>query len=162
MKKLYQDSTFYLVVFILAYFIYVYPFEILNNFLFNEKTNRKSSLIYSLCISILVIFYFRSKNTFFPLKIFIYEGMGIGFISFWIINFSLIINYFDIISQYKLGIISLFLIIFITFIGLIYGRLIFTKEIKIFSNKIKKKYNFIFISDVHLGTNKISHLEKIA
>ena len=161
MKKLYQDSTFYLVVFIVSYFIYIYPFEILNDFLFNEKPNRRSSLLYSLFISILVIFYFRSKNTFLPLKFFIYEGMGIGFISFWIINISLIVNYFKIIDKYTLGVLSLFLIIIISLVGILYGRLIFTKKIKILSNKIKKQSNIIFISDVHLGTNTISHLQKI-
>ena len=161
MKKLYQDTTFYLVVFIISYFIYVYPFEILNEFLFNEKPNRRSSLLSSLFISILVIFYFRSKNTFLPLKFFIYEGMGIGFISFVIINAALIINYFIIMDKYFLGIVSICLISMIVLIGLIYGRKIYLKEIKISSNKIKKKTNFIFISDIHLGTNPISHLQKI-
>lgn len=161
MKKLYQDSTFYLVVYIVSYFIYVYPFEILNDFLFNEEPNRRSSLLYSLFISILIIFYFRSKNTFPPLKFFIYEGMGIGFISFWIINISLIINYFRIIDKHTLGILALFLIIIMSLVGFLYGRLIFTKTIKITSNKIKKQSNIIFISDVHLGTNTISHLQKI-
>ena len=94
MKKLYQDTSFYLVIFIISYFIYVYPFETLNEFLFNEKPNRRSSLLLSLFISVLVIFYFRSKNTFLPLKIFIYEGMGIGFISFVITNIFLIISFF--------------------------------------------------------------------
>lgn len=161
MKKLYQDSTFYLVVFIVSYFIYVYPFEILNDLLFNEESNRRSSLLYSLFISILIIFYFRSKNTFPPLKFFIYEGMGIGFISFWIINISLIINYFRIIDKQTLGILALFLIIIMSLVGFLYGRLIFTKTIKITTNKIKKQSNIIFISDVHLGTNTISHLQKI-
>ena len=161
MKKLYQDSTFYLVIFIISYFIYIYPLEILNNFLFNEIPNRRTSFLYSLIISILVVFYFRSKNTFVPLKFFIYEGMGVGFISFCIINISLIINYFNIIDEKKLGIISLFLILIISLYGFLFGRLIFTKKIKIISNKIQIKSQFIFISDVHLGTNSILHLQKI-
>lgn len=161
MKKLYQDSTFYLAVFIISYFIYVYPFEILNEFLLNEKSNRRTSLLYSIFISVLIIFYFRTKNTFLPLKFFIYEGMGIGFISFCVINIFLIISYFEIIDKYKLGIISLFIIITISLSGLLFGRLIFEKKIKILSNKITNKSQFIFISDVHLGTNSILHLKKI-
>ena len=35
MNKLIQNSIFYLVVFCVTYFIYVYPFEILNELLFN-------------------------------------------------------------------------------------------------------------------------------
>ena len=161
MKKLYQDTTFYLVVFIISYFIYVYPFEILNEFLFNEISNRRSSLLTSLFISILVIFYFRSKNTFQPLKFFVYEGMGIGFISFWIVNILLIVSFFELLDKYILGILSLSIIIIISLIGFYYGHRLFIKKINISSNKIKKKYKFIFISDVHLGTNSINHLQKI-
>lgn len=161
MKKLYQDSTFYLFIFITTYFIYVYPFEIINEFLFGENLNRKSSLLYSLFISILIIFYFRSKNTFLPIKFFIYEGMGIGFISFCIVNFLLIFKYFNLINENILGVVSLFLITLFSLISLIFGRLIFIKNIMISSKKIHNKSEFIFISDVHLGTNTIEHLKKI-
>ena len=160
-KKLYQDSSFYLIIFIISYFIYIYPVEILNELLFNEKPNRRTSLLYSLFISILVIFYLRSKNTFPLLKIFIYEGMGIGFISFIIVNFSLIFNYFKILDTFIIGIISLFLILILSFVGLVFGNIIYIKNLKISSYKIKQSINFIFISDVHLGTNSISHLKKI-
>ena len=161
MKKLYQDTSFYLVVFIISYFIYVYPFEILNEFLFNEISNRRRSLLTSLCISILVIFYFRSKNTFQPLKFFVYEGMGIGFISFWIVNILLIVSFFGQFDRYILGALSLSSIIIISLIGFYYGRINYLlKTIKISSNKIKKRYEFIFISDVHLGTNSISPSSK--
>jgi len=161
MKKIYQDSTFYLIIFIVSYFIYVYPLEILNELLFNEDVNRKTSLFYSLFISVLVIFYFRTKNTFSPLKYFIYEGMGIGFISFWIVNIALIINYFSLFDKYLLGIFSLFLILSISFLGFLFGRLIFIKDINFSTDKITKKSNFIFLTDVHLGSNSIKHLEKI-
>lgn len=161
MKKLYQDTTYYLIIFIVSYFIYVYPIEILNELLFDEKTNRKSSLLFTLFVSVLVIFYFRSKNTFNALKLFVYEGMGIGFISFFIINIFLIINFFSIIEKSLLGILSLLFIIITSCIGFFYGRKIFLKEVKISSNKINKNFKFIFISDVHLGTNSITHLQKI-
>jgi len=161
MKKIYQDSTFYLIIFILSYFIYIYPIEILNEFLFKEMANRRLSLYYSLLVSLIIIFYFRSKNTFYPIKIFVYEGMGIGFISFWVVNVALILNFFLNINTYKLGIITLILIIFIVSYGLLYGRLIFLKNLTISSNKILNNYNFIFISDVHLGSNSINHLKNI-
>ena len=161
MKKLYQDTSFYLVAFILSYFIYVYPYEILNEFLFNERPNRRSSLLTSLFISVLIIFYFRTKNTFLPLKFFIYEGMGIGFISFIIVNFFLIISFFLLIDKYFLGILSLILISIFLLIGFIYGHKIFLKEINISSNKVNKNYKFIFISDIHLGSNSIKHFHKI-
>ena len=78
MKKIYQDTTFYLIVFIISYFLYIYPFEILNELLFKETTSRRTSLYYTFLVSVLVIFYFRSRYTFLPLKLFVYEGMELA------------------------------------------------------------------------------------
>ena len=161
MKKIYQDTTFYFLIFIIAYFIYVYPFEILNELLFNDKPSRKNSFLYTFFISALIIFYFRSKNTFSVLKLFIYEGMGIGFISFWVINSFLIFGFFFSINNIILGYSSLIIIFFITIYGLINGRRVVFKNIKIDSTILNTNQNFIFISDVHLGTNPISYFEKI-
>ena len=161
MKKIYQDSTFYLVIFIVSYFIYVYPYEILNQLIFNENASRNSSLYYTLLIGALVILYFRSKITFFPLKIFIYEGMGIGFISFWVLNIAYIISYFNLLTNYFVGIFSLLIIILLTIISLLMANFIKLKKINIKSNKISKNYNFFLITDIHLGTNSINHLNKI-
>ena len=161
MNNLYQKIIFFMIIFIISYFIYIYPFDILNYLLINEKIDWRKSFLYSLIICIIVIFYFRSKNSFFLLKLLIYEGMGVGFISFCILNIFLIINYFQLINKNKLGIIALFIIVVISLIGFLFGRLIFIKNIKITSNKIINKSKFIFISDVHLGTNSIHHLQRI-
>ena len=37
MNKIIQNTLFYVVVFCVTYFIYVYPIEILNELLFNER-----------------------------------------------------------------------------------------------------------------------------
>ena len=161
MKKIYQDITFYLIVFIISYFLYIYPFEILNELLFKETTSRRTSLYYTFLVSVLVIFYFRSRNTFLPLKLFVYEGMGIGFISFWVINIALIVNIMNIYNSYALGILSLISILLISLYSIANSRLIKLKNIKLKSKKISKKYNFIFISDIHLGTNSLKHLHNI-
>ena len=161
MKKTYQDSIFYLVVFATSYFIYIYPFEILSDFILNEKVSRQNSFYSTLFVSFLVIYYFRSHNTFFLLKLFVHEGMGVGFISFWIINLALIISLTNFLNDYQLGIISLTLIIILSVYGLINARFFRIKKLSIRSSKIKRKYNFVFISDVHLGSNPDSSLRKI-
>ena len=160
MKKTYQDSIFYLVVFATSYFIYIYPFEILSDLILNEKVSRKNSFYSTLLVSLLVIYYFRSHNTFFLIKLFVYEGMGVGFISFWIINLSLIISLTNFLNDYQLGIISLILIIMLSVYGLINARFFRIKKLSIPSLKIKRKYNFVFISDIHLGSNPVSSLGK--
>ena len=161
MHKIYQNTLFYLVVFCVTYFIYVYPFEILNELIFSEKPNRRSSFYYTIIISVLIIFYFRSYASLKPLRIFIYEGMGIGFISFWIMTFANLINMILNISSYSIGIISLFTIITLTLISFIFGFKINFKNINIKSNKISQSLSFVFFSDVHLGSNNIKHLNKI-
>ena len=161
MKNIFQNSLFYVVVFCVTYFIYVYPFEILNELLFNEKANRRSSFYYTIIISILIIFYFRSYTSLKPLKIFIYEGMGIGFISFWILTATIIVNGLFNINSYYLGLLSLSLILILSLISFYFGSQIYLKNIDIKSNKIISEFSFVFISDVHLGSNSIKHLKKI-
>ena len=100
MNKIIQNTLFYVVVFCVTYFIYIYPIEILNELLFNEQANRRSSFYFTIIISILIIFYFRSYTSLKPLKIFIYEGMGIGFISFWIVTIAIIIDGIFNINSY--------------------------------------------------------------
>ena len=161
MKKTYQDSLFYLVVFATSYFIYIYPFEILSDFILNEKVSRQNSFYSTLFVSFLVIYYFRSHNTFFLLKLFVHDGMGVGFISFWIINLALVISLTNFLNDYQLGITSLTLIILLSIYGLVNARFIKIKKLSIPSSKIKRKYNFVFICDIHLGSNSVSSLRKI-
>ena len=161
MNKIFQTTLFYVVIFCVTYFIYVYPFEILNELLFNEITNRKVSFYYTIIISILIIFYFRSYTSLKPLRVFIYEGMGIGFISFWILTILYIFTKFIPNYSYQIGIFSLFCILILVLVSFYYGNKVFSKEINISSNKIKKNTSFIFISDVHLGSNNENHLLKI-
>ena len=48
MNKIFQNTLFYVVVFCITYFIYVYPFEIINELIFNEIANRRVSFYYTI------------------------------------------------------------------------------------------------------------------
>ena len=161
MNKIIQNTLFYVVVFCVTYFIYIYPIEILNELLFNEQANRRSSFYFTIIISILIIFYFRSYTSLKPLKIFIYEGMGIGFISFWVVTAAILIKGIFNFNSYYLGLLSLFFIFILSLISFYFGSKIYIKNINIKSNKIKSDVSFIFLSDVHMGSNNIKHLNKI-
>ena len=115
MNKIVQNSLFYVVVFCVTYFIYVYPFEILNELIFNELVNRRVSFYYTIIISILIIFYFRSYSSLKPLRIFIYEGMGIGFISFWIVTIAYFSSKIILIDSQIIGIVALVIILLLSF-----------------------------------------------
>ncbi len=161
MNKIFQNTLFYVVVFCITYFIYIYPFEILNELIFNEIANRRVSFYYTIIISILIIFYFRSYASLKPFRFFVYEGMGIGFISFWIVTIAYFCSKIIPLSSYYFGIISIIFILILALISFYYGNKVFSKKISISSNKIQKNVSFIFISDLHIGSNSEKHLKKI-
>ena len=161
MNKIVQNSLFYVVVFCVTYFIYVYPFEILNELIFNELVNRRVSFYYTIIISILIIFYFRSYASLKPLRVFVYEGMGIGFISFWIVTIAYFSSKIILIDSQIIGIVALVIILLLSLISFYYGNKIYLKKIDLTSHKIKANVSFFFISDVHLGSNSERHLLKI-
>tara|TARA_B100000242_G_scaffold286513_1_gene252205 strand:- start:197 stop:1171 length:975 start_codon:yes stop_codon:yes gene_type:complete len=131
------------------------------DFLINNKSVfKKSSLILTFLFSTLIFYYFKSKNTFFLLRLFVYEGIGIGFISFWIITLGLLVNII-VSSPYEIGVSCFFIIIILIIISLINGRTIQLQTLRLSSPKLKETIRLIFISDIHLGSNSITHLHKI-
>jgi len=143
-----------------TYFLYIYPYDSLDFLINNKSIFKKSSLILTFLFSTLIFYYFKSKNTFFLLKLFVYEGIGIGFISFWIINLGHLVNLI-IYSPYEIGISCLFIILILIIISLINGRTIKLQTLKLSSPKLRESIKLIFISDIHLGSNSIKHLHKI-
>ena len=115
---------FYIIIFSLTYFLFVYPFEILNEFLFFEKEERRISFLYTLVISCVLILYYRYQNKFKYLKFLVNEGVGVGFISFIYVNILIFLNLFLKLNSFYAGIIVMILII-ITFILSFYFKLLF-------------------------------------
>ena len=159
--NIFKQIIYYIFIFFITYLIYVYPFDIINYLLINESPFKVSSIFFSILFFFILIFYFKTKNTFFLFKIIVHEGMGLGFISFWIVNIFLFFNIFLPINSFYLGLISIILIFLISLLSFILGCLIYNRKIKITSSKIVSKIKLIFISDVHLGSNSKKHLEKI-
>ena len=137
MNKIFQNSLFYLVVFCVTYFIYVYPFEILNELIFDEIVNRRVSFYYTIIISILIIFYFRSYASLKPLRIFIYEGMGVGFISFWIVTIAYFFSKIILIDSQIIGIVALVIILLLSLISFYYGNKVYLKKLILLLIKLK-------------------------
>ena len=159
-QRLYR-YLFYIILFVLTYLFYIFPFETLSQYLSNETTSIKYLIINTTIFFILIVYYLRSHSTFKPLKIFVYEGLGIGFISFFVISISILVSSFITISEKTIGIVSLLTIMIISIYGMFNARKVILKKITVKSSKINRNYNIIFISDVHLGTNTSKHLSKI-
>ena len=124
MHKLFQNSLFYIIVFTLTYFLFVYPYEILNEFIFLEKEERRVSFLYTLVISSVIVLYYRYQNKFKYLSFLVNEGVALGFISFAYVNILIVLNFFITLNSFYAGIIIMILIIF-TFIISFYFKLLF-------------------------------------
>ena len=124
MHKAFQNALFYIIVFTLTYFLFVYPFEILNEFLFLEREERRISFLYTLVISSVLILYYRYQNKFRYLRFLVNEGVAIGFISFIYVNVLMFLNLFLKLNSFYAGIIVIILII-LTFILSFYFKLLF-------------------------------------
>ena len=156
-----KQLIFFILIFLVTYLIFVYPFDVLYYFAFQGNIFGFSSLYFTIIFYLAVIFFFKSHNTFFLLKLFVHEGMGVGFISFWVVNLGLLAENFVTVPSATLALICVLTIIIITVFSLINGRLINLKSIKISSVKAKENVRLLFISDTHLGSNSKKHLESI-
>ncbi len=149
-----------IILLIFVYLIFVFPFEILISWLGvpNSPLEILSStfIIYLLCL-----YYFRSKSSNKILKFFIYEGVGIGSISLFIVVPLLLIELFFYISN-QIKLTSFFsLQIPLLIYGYWNAKFFKVRELEIKNPLIRNDLNFIFISDVHIGSNHPRSLTKI-
>ena len=148
-----------IILFIFVYLVFIFPFEILISWLGipNSPLEIISStfIIYLICL-----YYFRSKSSNKILKFFIYEGVGVGSISLFIVVPLLFIElFFYIPNQIKL--ISFFsLQIPLLVYGFWNAKSIKVRNLEIDSPLIRNDLNFIFISDVHIGSNQPQSLDR--
>ena len=135
MNNTFQSALFFIIIFTLTYFLFVYPFAIINEFIFFEKEERKVSFLYTLVISSVLVLYYRYQNKFKYLRFIVHEGVAIGFISFIYVNIFLILNLLLPLNSFYAGLIMLILIIF-TFILSCYFKLIFdiNRFVALFNN----------------------------
>ena len=161
MSSPFYKIFYYLLLFVITYLLFVFPSEVIEYLILNSEIFNFKSLIITFFINLIILVYFKTFYTNKLLKLFVNEGIGIGFISFNITTLSLIFS-FLITSHYsQIGYICIFLIIFITIYSYLNGRKVKLKFIRLNSDLIKTKSKVIFISDLHLGTNSIQHLNKI-
>ena len=156
-----RKVTTHLALFFITYLIYVYPVDAMNYLLFDHDFFRLSSLFVSFLVYFAVIFYFRTHTTFTPLMLFVHEGMGIGFISFWVSSLALIFSVTSDVGASDLGIFSVVVIGLLVFYSVLNGRSLVVKKLQIVSSKVSKNVSLAFISDVHLGSNSEHYLETI-
>ena len=161
MSSLLYKIFYYLLLFVITYLLFVFPSEVIEYLILNSEIFNFKSLIITFFINLMILVYFKTFYTNKLLKLFVNEGIGIGFISFYVTTLSLIFSFLITQHHSQIGYISIFLIIIITIYSYLNGRKVKLKFISLNSNLFKTKSKAIFISDLHLGTNSIQHLNKI-
>ncbi len=161
MSSFFYKIFYYLLLFVVTYFLFVFPSEVIEYLILDSEIFNFKSLILTFFINLIILVYFKTFYTNKLLKLFVNEGIGIGFISFNITTLSLIFSFLMTSHYSQIGYISIFLIIFITIYSYLNGRKVKLKFIRLNSDLFKTKSKVIFISDLHLGTNSIQHLNKI-
>ena len=148
------------ILLLFSYLIFVFPFETIASWLGRTTTYQETILsiafVYFVCL-----YYFRSKSSNKLIKLFVYEGMGIGTISLFTVIFILAISLVITISDTQ-KILIYFLIFFPSIIyGFINASKVRVKQLKFSHSKIKKNLSFVFLSDIHVGSNSPKILKKI-
>ena len=161
MSSLFYKIFYFLLLFVITYLLFVFPSEVIEYLILNSEILNFKSLIITFFINLIILVYFRTFYTNKLLKLFVNEGIGIGFISFNITTLSLIFSFLITDHQSQIGYISIFSIISITIYSYLNGRKIKLKFVNLNSNLLNSKSKIIFISDIHLGTNSIKHVKKI-
>jgi len=149
-----------IILFIFTYLVFIFPFEILALW-FGLPSSPIHLIISTFVVYFIILYYFRSKSSNKILKFFVYEGVGIGSVSLFTIVPILVLELFiNLSSQIKLF--SFFSIqIPLLIYGFINARLLKIKNLEISNSLITKDSIFVFISDVHIGSNRPKSLNKI-
>ena len=149
-----------IVLLIFVYVVFIFPVEIIATWL-GHPGKFLELIISTLVIYFICLFYLRTKNSNKLLKFLVYEGVGVGSVSLFIIIPILFLDIFFVIpNSIKVTIFFFFQIPLILF-GLWNARKIRIKNLEIVSNHINGSFSFVFISDVHIGSNSPKRLEKI-
>ena len=131
------------ILLLFSYLIFVFPFETIALWL-GRTTSYQETILSTVFVYLVCLYYFRSKSSNKLIKFFVYEGMGIGTISLFIVIFILIISLVISISDTQKTIIY-FLTFFPSIIyGFINAKKVSVKQLKFSHTKIKKNISFVF------------------
>ena len=100
-QKIINALISYIILFVFSYLIFIFPFDILSTWLGKPNSLFEvllgTTIVFGICL-----YYFRSKSTNKIIKFFVYEGIGVGTVSFFIILPLIIISYVQILIDFHL------------------------------------------------------------
>ena len=79
------------ILLIFSYLIFIFPFEIISSWL-GYSTSLQETVLSTAFVYLVCLYYFRSKSSNKIIKLFVYEGIGIGTLSTMLICTKLIMS----------------------------------------------------------------------
>ena len=152
---------FSMILLIIVFFIYVYPVAALAHLLIGSAIFTMHSFGMTLILAVLIFYYLRSHSTAAILSGLTHYGMGVGFMAFGVVNIGLLAQAIFASDAFMIGMLSLLVTLGLSGKAIYNGRALHIKNLSLTSPKITKPLRLIFISDVHLGSNPKTHLDKI-
>ena len=156
-----RKVLYHIIGYALTFSIFIFPYNVLLNLLFKTELFNFSLFILNFFFYFFITYRFKFISSFKIFRLIILQLIGIGFISFWVSSLALIIVILSKADSFLFGIISSIIIILLCVISFLKGKSIKIRQLKLNSKKIKNNVKFLFISDVHLGSNSKNYLLKI-
>ena len=143
------------------YFVYIWPVRFCLNFFIDASVFNSYFVIATFFMQFLFVYYMLSSSSNFLLKGLVYGGMGTGFLASSLSLILIFVSFFiEISTTLTLLVFSISLGVFLV-ISFASPLFLKVRRFQIFSNKLTKKKQIVFVSDIHLGSNSSAHLSKI-
>ena len=152
---------FSVILLIIVFFIYVYPVAVLAHFLVGSAIFTSASYGATLILACLIFYYLRSHSIAVILSGLTHYGMGVGFIGFGAVNLGLLAQMISGVEASMIGLFCLLVTLCLSMKAIYNGRALRVKKLSFASPKISVPLRLVFISDVHLGSNPKTHLDRI-
>ena len=144
-----------------VYVIYVLPVALFASLLAGGDVFVASHLWPTLLIAALLFYYLRTHATSKLLSHFTHYGMGIGFIALCVALLAKGAAFLLPEASQLIGGAGLALAVGLAAYAMWQGKRLTIERLAVRSDKVSQDHHFIFISDVHLGSNPASHLARI-
>ena len=161
MNSLPRVIIFSVILLIIVFFIYVYPVAVLAHLLVGSAIFSHLSYGITFILAGLIFYYLRSHSTAPILSGLTHYGMGIGFIAFGVVNLGLVGKALSGAEAPVIGGLCFLVTLGLSVKAIYNGRALHLKRLSFTSSKISAPLRLIFISDVHIGSNPKTHLERI-
>ncbi len=149
------------ITFAVAYLLYVFPVLALISLFQGGPIFGPLALPATALVFVLLRLYLATSTTNRLLKAFVYYGMGIGFLAGMTLSVLLLVRALGTFDGPVLGMVALVTIAGLTLFAIRNANGLVIRNISLSSERIDRPLRLAFISDVHIGSNPPSHLQKI-